>query len=148
MKTKRWRVASFAVCVWEGNDKMYNKAQIDWSRRMWANLDDLRTQYHNSRTPDSGLLSETDRKIREAVRRLRLVVTDQEEFAASNEWWDGEEDGLIMWLRYCLSEIERHCGYVHDDQPDDPEPDFERLYELEMDRRYHQFHGNVPDWAQ
>lgn len=117
-----------------------NDAQYDWMNKMTANITTLREQYHGASKFDELLLAETDRKVREAVRRLKLNVTDEVTFAADNEWWDGEADARVEWLNECLRIIS-----IYTAEPDDNEPDFERLYELEMDRRHHQFHGDVPE---
>lgn len=113
--------------------------QHDWFRRMTENVSTLREQYHGASKFDEKLLAETDRKVKEAVRRLKVKVVDVEEHTANNEWWDGEADRRVEWLNEALRIIS-----IYTQEPDDAYVDFERLYELEMDRRHHAFHGDVP----
>ena len=117
--------------------------QFDWMRRMEENISTLRQQYHGASKFDAKLKAETSWKIQKAVRRLKVTVMDEVNWAADNEWWDGEADAHVEWLNECLRVIR-----IYTAEPDDMEPDFEALYEKEMDRRHHVFHGNVPQWAE
>jgi hypothetical protein len=54
---------------------------------------------------DQELFTETDRKIREAARRMNVVVEDGNELAAENEGWDGELNGDLVALGMALDTI-------------------------------------------
>lgn len=113
--------------------------QHEWFGRMQANVETLREQFYGASAFDKQLLAETLRKVGEAVRRLNLKMVSIEENAANHEFWDGEADARVEWLAEALRIIS-----IYTQEPDEPEPDFERLYELEMDRLHHAFHGDVP----
>lgn len=125
---------------------LYDKQQ-DWLVRMNANIDNMTKQFRTNRKVDVNLLAETSRKVLEASRRLSLKhhfrVVSEEDFASFNEWFDGEALVRLEWLKEHLRVI---AIYTHEE--DGPEPDFELMYEREMDRRYHQLHGNIPRWAE
>jgi hypothetical protein len=120
-----------------------NAAQYDWMNRMQANVATLREQYYGASAFDNELLAETLRKVREAVKRLKLKVISLEENAANHEFWDGEADARVEWLAEAL----RIIG-IYTAEPDDVEINEDRLYELEMDRRHYAVHGGDPEWAQ
>lgn len=123
---------------------------------MGNKLVELGVMFQNRYSPNfnqftyNELRNEVSVKIQEAVRRLtekRVIkskIISEEELYSCNEGWDGEADGHVEWLSECLRVIRIYV------QVPDEEPYFdeERAYELEMDRRYHQFHGDVPPWAQ
>jgi hypothetical protein len=54
---------------------------------------------------DPVLFAETDRKIREAARRMNVVVEIGAELAAENEGWDGELNGDLVALGMALDTI-------------------------------------------
>ena len=115
--------------------------------RMHANLTTMREQYQTTGI-DEALKAETSRKIQEAVRRLQKKtamgsIISEEDLAVSNEFWDGEADSHVEWLTECLRIIA-----IYTAEPDDDNFNEEKEFEREMDRRYHQFHGDVPLWAQ
>jgi len=111
--------------------------------RMEANVGTLREQYHGASAFDNELLAETLRKVREAVRRLKLKVVDEVQNAIDNEFWDGEADSRVEWLAEALRIIS-----IYTAEPDDDGFNEEVEYEQEMDRRYHLLHGGDPEWAQ
>lgn len=124
-----------------------NNTQHDWMIRMTANLELMNEQYRTTGI-DNTLKTETSRKIQEAVRRLQKktamgAIINEEEYAAANEFWDGEADSHVEWLAECLRIIA-----IYTAEPDDDGFNEEKEYEKEMDRRYRQFHGDVPLWAQ
>ena len=86
--------------------------QVDWLARMRANLETLHIQWYGfdgnqpvKRGMDQELFAETDRKIREAARRMNVVVESAYEIAEKNEYWDGEMNGDLVVLGMVLDTI-------------------------------------------
>lgn len=122
-----------------------NDKQYDWFQRMTTALANLRIEFANSRRIDEAVYIPTTQKIVAAVDRLKIEMPTVEEYAAIHEFWDGEAHEGLEWLSEAMERIRLHFAPI--DQDDDYFNE-EELYEKEMDRRYHAFHGEVPWWAQ
>ena len=125
--------------------KQMTEKQIAWTHKMYQNIAELQAQYQD-RGIDKKLRDTTERQIFEATRRLKLVVIDEEEFAADNEFWDGEADCRTEWLEEHMRVITSNFADPFRDEDD--YFDEEALYEKEQDRQYFLRHGNDPWWAQ